>query len=146
MLGAFPAPSAVAQGRSAGIRVSAQVRDAAELDLIGAHAVKEADTRAAAAGSTVSESAAWRITSGRSGQVGLQLETVDSASGDSTPYVTICDDADPDPTACRRHRAPLLAVSTGGALPAFVVRVGGGASREAEARTSMRLTVAFIAF
>lgn len=133
-----------AQGRSAGIRVSASVRDAAHSDVIGAHAVEATDPRVGSVGVS-SEAGSWRVTSGRSGQVGLQIEAVSPVSGEApVSYVTICDDAGDAPARCRRHAAPVLRMSTDGALPGFVVRVGGG-SGGANPDTPVRLTIAFIA-
>jgi len=135
------ASSAAAQGRNAAIRVSATVRDVANSDMIGAHALAATDPRAGSVVGVVSESGSWRITSGRSGQIGLQVETADAASGASpVSYVTICSDGDAEPADCRMRRAPLLEVSADGALPDFVVRVGRGPL------APVRLTVAFIAF
>jgi hypothetical protein len=133
-----------AQGRSAGIRVSASVRDAAHSDVIGAHAVEATDPRVGSVGVSP-EAGSWRITSGWSGQVGLQIEAVSPVGGDApVSYVTICDDAGDEPARCRRHVAPVLRMSTDGALAEFVVRVGGG-SLGATADTPVRLTIAFIA-
>jgi hypothetical protein len=138
MLGVAGPPAAVAQSRRAAIAVVASVRGAADADVIGAHAVAATERRAESGVRAAPEAGAWRITSGRGGQVGLQLETVETVRGDSAVYVTICDDADPGPVACRRQRAPHLAVSADGAPSDFVVRVGPS--------PSLRLTVAFISF
>jgi len=143
VLAALCASPAAAQGRSAGIRVSASVRDAAHSDVIGAHVVAAADPRAGSVMGVRSESGSWRITSG--GQVGLQIEAVSPIGGDTpVSYVTICDEADDEPARCRRHVAPVLRMPTDGELPEFVVRVGGD-SVGATADAPVRFTIAFIA-
>ena len=138
MLAVAGPPAAMAQSRRAAIAVVASVRGAADADVIGAHAVAAIEWPASSTVSATPESEGWRITSGRNGQIGLQLETVDAVRGDSAAYITICDDADPGPAACRSQGAPHLAVSADGALSDFVVRVGPS--------PSLRLTVAFISF
>jgi hypothetical protein len=145
VLAALCASPAAAQGRSAGIRVSASVRDAAHSDVIGAHALQVTDSLTGSALGASSEWGSWRITSGRSGQVGLQIEAAGPVGGDApVSYVTICDEADAEPARCRRHVAPVLRMPTDGEVPAFVVRVGGD-SVGATADAPVRLTIAFAA-
>jgi hypothetical protein len=145
MLAVAGPPAAVAQSRSAAIAVVATVRGAADADVIGAHAVAAIEWPASSTVRATPESEGWRITSGRNGQIGLQVESVDTVAGDSAAFVTICDDAAAEPATCRRHQTSHLAVRTD-VLSDFVVRVGRTLSGKPTPQVPMRLTVAFIAF
>jgi hypothetical protein len=143
MLGAVPS-MASAQSREAAIRVQATVRGITDVDMIGAHAL--ADGAAPARTSGVAASGAWRITSGRSSSVGIQVEDAGMPAGNPGQAITICDTAEGREEVCEPYVAPRLEARTDGALPDFVVRVGRSAPPRDRVESRVRLTVAFIDF
>jgi hypothetical protein len=140
---------ASAQSRTAAIGVIVTVQGPGQSDVIGADAVRLGDTwyglDAVPEGTTESDS--WRISSGGTSEIGLQLETLDDAIvRGASPYLAVCEAVDRT-TTCRRQRGATVRMMGGTAHPEYLVRVGrsaGGTSTPSPAR-AVRLTIAFTA-
>lgn len=128
---------AAAQARQAAIRVNVTVLDFAASDVLGAHAVGHPVSDAVLGAALDSDT--WRITSGRSPEVSLQAEQLESGMRQA-PRVAICETAHDAAVRCRSQRLPALRVGGGPGSPDLLVRFRREAS--ADARAPVRLTLA----